>query len=644
MTPERYARLKDIFQHAVELPAAQRAAALDRLCPDDPELRREVEDLLRTQEQLPLHSGLGVVLDPDDLPAELEIDGKYRIVRRIGDGGMGTVYEAEQLSMRRCVALKILAARPCRDQQARQRFLEEQRAFSRLPSHPNVVFGLDVGEWNKFPYLVMELLTGCDLEQWLKEQAQQPVAVSDACDMICQAAEGLQFLHIHNMVHRDIKLANLWRMPEGTIKILDLGLTRFLLADPDRTALTVGIAGTPDYMAPEQGADTHAADIRADIYGLGASLYTLLTGAPPFAESTANQGHILGKLEVIQNNPVPSLRQRRPDVPAELAQLAERMLAKDPSERPQEPLEVICDLNRWISTEPVKADPGRLSSAPAEQSLLCASVKIHEQPLTEGPAPQPLNPQPRQPRIRRLATAPILGLLILSAALAAAWYYRPVPVGSEDKAASPLAALHGVLDVYVRRPADGKGEPLHLADPGALPLRTGDAVWLTVTLNRPAHCYLLWIDPDGQVYPGYPWNEGDWDDRPWPDTKVLRFPLRLPNELDEAFELPEGQSGMATLVLLAREQTPLPARTPLAAQLSGLPRQTAQDMRATVWFENGVALDQPPGERRQLRFFNTKKLHDPVIATQQRLWQELRGEFDYMLAVSFARQGSGVED
>ena len=156
-----------------------------------------------------------------------------------------------------------------------------------------------------------------------------------------------------------------------------------------------------------------------------------------------------------------------------------------------------------------------------------------------------------------------------------------------------------------------------------------------MTLNRPEYLYVLWIHPDGEVYPVYPWTPGHWEQRPEHEEPVAQF--RRPEALDTYYDLPEGDPGMVTLVLLAR-QTPLPRDVDLRAELGQLPPQKEQDIGATVWFENGEEVRNEPDHRAM--HFDVTRRDDPVLQTQERIRSRLLGHyFSYARAVSFASQG-----
>jgi serine/threonine-protein kinase len=272
--------------------------------------------------------------------------GPYLVLDRIGEGGMGQVYKARHRHMGRVVALKVIRKEKLRSPEAVQRFYQEVQAAAQL-HHPNIVLAYDAGPAGNGHYLSMEYVEGIDLSRLVKESG--PLPVSQACDYVRQAALGLEHAHECGLVHRDIKPANLLvtraakpgaSSTTGTgavVKILDMGLARLRTRGENEKALTQlgAVIGTPDYIAPEQALDSHAADIRADVYSLGCTLYYLLSGRPPFNGTSLTE--ILLKHQMEEPTP---LEQLCPDLPTGLPAVLGRLMAKRPSERFQTPGEV----------------------------------------------------------------------------------------------------------------------------------------------------------------------------------------------------------------------------------------------------------------------------------------------------------------
>jgi eukaryotic-like serine/threonine-protein kinase len=245
------------------------------------------------------------------------------------------------------------------------RFHREAQAAAAL-DHRNIVRAYDVDNDGSNHYLVMEYIEGRDLQHIVKEDG--PLGYVAAAEYIRQAADGLAHAHEAGLIHRDVKPANLLVDRKNVVKILDLGLARF--TDEDKASLTVAydenVLGTADYLAPEQALDSHGVDARADIYGLGCSLYFLLTGHPPFPDGSLPQ-----RLMMHQKQPPPSIYRDRPDAPPDLVDICLKMMAKKPERRYQSAAEVAQVLAQWLinhgqavgSASGVGSSSGRLVGA-----------------------------------------------------------------------------------------------------------------------------------------------------------------------------------------------------------------------------------------------------------------------------------------
>ncbi len=285
---------------------------------------------------------------PRAVPARL---GAYAILKPLGRGGMGRVFLAEHVAMRRRVALKVLPDEASDDVSALERFYREARALA-VVDHPNVVRAYDVREADGYHFLVMEFVPGKDLGQLLRERGRLPIG--DAVRYAIQAAAGLGHAHSLGLIHRDVKPANLLVDSVGTVKVLDLGLARFHGDRDDKLTdeLDAGaVRCTPDFVAPEQARGS-TVDHRADIYSLGATLHTLLTGRPPF------EGSITHKLVSHQARKARPVHEVRKDVPSELSAVVTRLMAKDPANRIGSMEDAMAALEPWKNYVPV-GDTGR---------------------------------------------------------------------------------------------------------------------------------------------------------------------------------------------------------------------------------------------------------------------------------------------
>jgi putative intracellular protease/amidase len=313
------------------------------------------------------------------VPPELADHPRYRIVKLLGAGGMGVVYQAEHRLMDRLVALKVISPALVSNPNAVQRFRQEVKAAARL-SHPHIVAAYDADQAGDLHFLVMEYVDGISLARLVEQQG--PLAVGQACHYVRQTALGLQHAAEQGMVHRDIKPQNLMLTRTGQIKILDFGLARLARAVPPADSASPGlrpaagsltssgvVLGTPDYIAPEQARDAHRADIRADIYSLGCTLYFLLSGRVPFPESTA-LGKVVSHLECVPS----SLADLCGSVPAELNLIVARMMAKDPAQRYQTPAEVVQALAPFA--QPSALPPRKPPDAAASQPTVITPARV----------------------------------------------------------------------------------------------------------------------------------------------------------------------------------------------------------------------------------------------------------------------------
>ena len=288
--------------------------------------------------------------------------GKYRLRSHLGSGGMSSVYLADHTVMNRQVAIKVLPKNRIADKSYLERFYLEAQAVARL-DHPNIVRAFDVDHEGDTHYLVMEYVAGADLSRLVK-LSERYLQFADAADFVAQAARGLQHAHDAGLIHRDVKPANLLVADDGTVKLLDLGLALFTAQEDG--SLTEKhdekVLGTADYLAPEQAISSHHVDSRADVYGLGCTLYFALVGQPPFAEGTLAQ-----RIAAHQSVPPRSVREFRPDCPDELASICHRMIAKSPDDRYQKIGEVADHLERWRKSTKLAAP------APTEMPVIVTS-------------------------------------------------------------------------------------------------------------------------------------------------------------------------------------------------------------------------------------------------------------------------------
>jgi hypothetical protein len=356
---------------------------------------------------------------------------------------MGVVYRAWHTRLKRAVAVKVLPAERLDNPGCVARFHREMEAVGKL-DHPNLVRATDAGEDKGVHFLVMELVEGTDAGKLVRGGA---LAVADACEVVRQAALGLQHAHEHGLVHRDIKPSNLMVTPAGQVKVLDMGLALLRGGADAGGELTASghWMGTLDYMAPEQCQDAHRVDTRADVYSLGCTLYRLLTGEPPFGGPPYDTPY--RKMEAHAHQPPPPLLGRLPGAPAGLAGVLARMLAKDPAGRFAVPAEAAAALAPFAAGSDLAR---RVRTHPAGDGAGAASV-VEGETGSAGRMTVPLFPPPAPPRRRRLAAAALAvlaGGLGLAALLA---FRRPDPPPAHEpppRAQEPPRprAWHNLLD------------------------------------------------------------------------------------------------------------------------------------------------------------------------------------------------------
>ncbi len=389
---------------------------------------------------------------PEDLPPDLADHPDYEVVRELGRGGMGVVYLARNRLMGRPEVLKVVSGHLLDRGIVRERFLREIRNAAQL-HHPNIVTAYSAVRAGDRIVLAMEYVEGENLADLVRRRG--PLSVAHASHFTYQAALGLQHAHERGMVHRDIKPGNLMLARQGsraTVKILDFGLARATQEAPIDGGLTREgqMLGTPDYIAPEQSLDAKKADIRADIYSLGCTLYFLLTGKPPF------DAHSLYEiLQAHHSRDATPLNLACPDVPTELAVLVAKMMAKEPGHRFQTPGEVAQALRPFFrpGEEPRVAPSPVVAPNVAEKPSVASLPSIdlgHEENLSPSrPTTTPTTKAgPPWPWITAGAGVMLAGLIVSRFVL-----NRPEgsPVGPPPASAS--------TSPVVRRPTPPRNDP-----------------------------------------------------------------------------------------------------------------------------------------------------------------------------------------
>jgi eukaryotic-like serine/threonine-protein kinase len=317
----------------------------------------------------------------------------YEVQEKLGEGGMGAVYRARQISMDRLVAVKVLLPRFAGDEEGRERFVREARAVARL-SHPNIVAGIDAGEAQGVCYFVMEYLEGESLEQTLRHRGCLPWR--EAAAIVRQVARALDHAHQHGIVHRDVKPGNIILLHDGTAKLADLGLARVAATGDAGLTQSGMIVGSPAYLSPEQARGDRELDVRGDIFSLGLTFFELVTG-----ERAYGGDNPVSILSALLTRALPVEKLTNASLPQEAIAVIERMSQRELEMRYQTPALLLADLDRILA-------------------------------IPDSPR-----------RRRRSVSAPVLwfaGLLLVAIAVWLAWLGGSWRGGAERPAASPLTA------------------------------------------------------------------------------------------------------------------------------------------------------------------------------------------------------------
>lgn len=367
-------------------PAALRRTRPSLPASASPHALDEDWEIARNQGIGPLsHAGL-VTEGPDSV-----VIGGFKVVRKLGLGGFGAVYLADDPAQQRPVALKVLARSKAVRQDYVQRFLREARTLERL-EHPNIVRGYAHGEDQGWFYFAMEYVDGDSLFTWLRRLGR--LSVPDTLHIALKVADALAYAHERNLVHRDVKPENILLARTGQVKLADLGLAKEMDEDLSLTRTGTGF-GTPYYMAPEQARNAKYVDHRSDIYSLGTTLYHCLTGLLPCRGETA--------LEIIlskEQDPYVPMRRHRRDVPERVDLIVAKMLARKPAERYQTCRELIEDIERLGLAAPTLRFLHDADAAEPETLEDESSRKTLEIPVTPRPAPSDPAPAGQTPRTR----------------------------------------------------------------------------------------------------------------------------------------------------------------------------------------------------------------------------------------------------
>lgn len=611
MSADARSRLTDLLNAWEEAQREGRDLSAAELCRECPDLHTPLEEqiaalrrmqaLLVSRETSTAEYTGGGKKTPVSEPVPETVAG-YRVVRLLGRGGMGQVFEVEDPRLGRHVAVKRMLPELAGNEVARGRFVREAQAMAAL-THDHVVGIFQVGDDAGTPFFTMPLLEGESLDARLQREKRLPVA--EVVRIGREAAEGLAAAHAKGLVHRDVKPGNLWlEAPSGRIKILDFGLAR---VDRVKECLTQtgAVLGTPAYMAPEQ-IDAGVVDGRTDVFALGCVLYRAATGKLAFDADS-----LTALLRAIaERDPTPP-DVINPEVPLPLSDLILRMLAKVPAIRPESAAAVAAEL---------------------------AQMATGTQTRTGTQFP----PVPRgRGAWRRILAAVVVAIVVIGVS---AWLLthrgaapKEVPQGA-SVVETPKVRYRGEVRVRIEREVEPeKWKLLDLDDPRALPMRKMDKFRIEAKVDPPAYVYLVWVDPGKDVTLVYPWNPTK-DKGTRPEREEPIGSVSVPAASGRTYRAKDAKPGVATIVLLARA-TPLDVTDDVVRgwfeALPTLPLPPGGE-RGAVWFDDYVAV---AGDAQRTRTFEEVEANDAFARWQGMLQQAVGEKAAFQTAVSFARVG-----
>ncbi|HEY5075107.1 MAG TPA: serine/threonine-protein kinase [Pyrinomonadaceae bacterium] len=425
MTPERWQQVEEVLQAALDRPRQERASFLNEACSGDDQLQREASSLIDAYdeagdfiEQPAIAQDAHVLISSPELGNIGREIGPYQIIERLGGGGMGEVYLAEDARLDRLVALKVLPAYFVSDDSRLRRFQREARAASAL-NHPNILTIHEVGELEGVHFIATEFIDGQTIRELI---ARDELSLTDALDIVVQVASALSAAHAAGIVHRDIKPENIMRRGDGIVKILDFGIAKLLEQTPaESSAITRAqtetgvVLGTVGYMSPEQARGL-AIDERTDIWSLGVVLYEMLVYRAPFSGATRMDTMVA----ILEREPAPLFPPTADPTLQRLQTIVSKALRKERAERYQTAAELLADLTGIkpevdltdFSREQVLAPDGA-----AVQGSAASAVRARRKTLSRPLASSEANGYRRYGLLA-------LGFVVLAALITGVFLYR----------------------------------------------------------------------------------------------------------------------------------------------------------------------------------------------------------------------------
>lgn len=537
-------RVEKLFQQAKTLSPKEREVFLDRECGGDDSIRTILQRLLhdndlhrqslnqaKTESHAHWHGNSGAnssvpsSVDDDTMPQDFEdhdtlpqlaqsaqagtVFDDYELLEEIARGGMGVVFKAHQKSLNRTVALKMILSGALASTAELRRFEVEAQAIAKL-SHPNIVPVYEVGEYQELHFFSMRYVEGQSLRQLIRNGCPR---IEEAVNLAKKITEAIAYSHSKGIIHRDLKPANILLNSDNEPMVADFGLAKQFGSESDLTAAGQSL-GTPGYMAPEQ-VEAKNVDQRSDVYGIGAILYELLTGRPPFrAESTWETMALV----LDQEPKPPRLLNKR--IPEDLNTITLKCLEKDPERRFSSAFELNSELTRFLRREPIESRP--ISSAERMYRWM----------------------------VRRPAIAGLIGIATLAVALFGMLVWSHI--GDKNRGQNRTSRLR----VNVQH--DGGISSLA----NAIPLLNGDAIQITWTTPKKYESVLFWFDTEGKLHELPNPSSADSSEittQIWPNENELRQISGLPGtEFVFVCARQGAKPTLAELESLLEDESPLP--------------------------------------------------------------------------------------